>query len=250
MSIESVSAKPLDIGEVLSDTFAVIGRSIVILANLAVMLIGIPAAVTISGVALTPLSPAFAILTLIGSLGLLIGVFLAYGSIFAVAMANLHGQPPHADGLIKIALAKFWPMIGLAILAGLGVFAGCLLLIVPGIVLALAWCVALPALVLENRGIIDSFKRSAALTRNKRWSIFLLLFVVGLVIFIGELVLVAMFGGFQAFVSHETSITNTVVSQLLEVITIPFNAVLITALFNQLRGDAGYGAEAVGKVFA
>jgi hypothetical protein len=31
---------------------------------------------------------------------------------------------------------------------------------------------------------------------------------------------------------------------------VPFGAVLYTALFNQLRGNTGYGAEAVAEVFA
>jgi hypothetical protein len=37
MTIDTVSAKPLEIGVVLGDTFAVIGRNVVVLANIAVM---------------------------------------------------------------------------------------------------------------------------------------------------------------------------------------------------------------------
>jgi hypothetical protein len=250
MSIESISTKPLDIGEVLGDTFGVINRTFVVLANLAVMFVGIPAAISIAGAALTPVSPIFALLTLIGALATLVGVLLGYAAIFLVAMADLHGQPVHVEGLLKTAAGKFWPMFGLAILLAIGVLLGCLLLIVPGLVLAMAWSVAFPVLVLENRGVFDSFKRSAALTRGKRWSIFLLLFVVWLVLFIVELVLMAVFGGLQGLISRTPSLSSTVVSQLIEVVAVPFWAVLSTALFNQLRGKAGYGAEAVAEVFA
>ena len=250
MSIESISSSPLDIGEVLGDTFAVIGRTFVVLANLAVLFVGIPAAVSIAGIALTPVSPVFAILTLVGRLAGLAGVLMGYSAIFMVAMADLHGQTVPTERLLATAAGKFWPMLGLAILLGLAVGVGVVLLIVPGVVLALAWSVAFPALTLEDRGIFDSFRRSAALTRGKRWSIFLLSFIVWLVAFIIELVLLAAFGGFQGLLSPQPPLAATVVSQLLGVITVPFAAVLATALFNQLRGKAGYGAEAVAEVFA
>src|SRR5581483_9637117 len=51
---------------------------------------------------------------------------------------------------------------------------GLLIFIVPGILLALAWCVAAPAEVMERTGVFGSFSRSAALTRNHRAVIFVL----------------------------------------------------------------------------
>jgi hypothetical protein len=108
----------------------------------------------------------------------------------------------------------------------------------------------MPALVLEDRGVFDSFRRSAELTRGKRWSIFLLLFLVGLIGAIIEVVLIALFGGLHGLVSREPSMVDTVLSALFSVISIPFGAVLYTALFDNLRGKQGYGAEAVAEVFA
>ncbi|MGZ6011769.1 MAG: hypothetical protein ACXWK0_08035 [Caulobacteraceae bacterium] len=240
----------MDIGEVLGDTFAVIGRTAVVLANIAVMCLAIPAVIRIAGIVLTPVSPIFGILSLIGSLGTLVGMLFTYATIFQVAMNDLHDQPTTTEAMFKIAARKFWPMAGLAILFGLGVFAGMVLLIVPGVILALAWSVAMPALVLEDRGVFDSFKRSAALTRGKRWSIFLLSFMIGIVIVIAELILFALFGGFNGVLSGQASTASVVLSSLLSVITSPFGAVVSTALLNQLRDKDGYGAEAVAEVFA
>jgi hypothetical protein len=250
MSIDTVSTMPLDIGEVLGDTFAVIRRTFVVLANLAVLFVAIPAAINIAGVALASVSPAFGLLALVGQLATVVGLLLAYAAIFRVAMLDLHGQPVATDGLIRTAAGRFWPLLGLVLLFGLGVVAGCVLLIIPGVIAAMVWSVAMPALVLEDRGVFAAFGRSAALTRGKRWSIFLLFFIVWLVSFIAELVLVILFGGFQAFVARQTSLAGTVVLQLLGVIVVPFWGVMMTALFNRLRGNAGYGAEAVAEVFA
>jgi hypothetical protein len=235
---------------VLGDTFTVIGRTIVVLANLAVLFVGIPAAIRIAGIALTPVSPVFAILTVIGAVANVVGMLFAYASIFQLAMQDLHGQSVSTDTMIKVATAKFWPLLGLIILFGLGALVGTLLLIVPGIVLVLAWSVAMPALVLEDRSVFSAFTRSAELTRHKRWSIFLLYFLVTLVFVVVELVLFSLFGGFQGLLSPQPSMVASVLSGLLSVITVPFAAVLTTSLFNQLRGKTGYGAEAVAEVFA
>ncbi len=250
MSISTASTKLLDIGEVLSDTFAVIRRNFIVLANVSVMLVAIPAAIRISGAALTPVSPIFALLTFIGQLAILVGMLLAYAVIFQIAMQDLHGQAASTDTMFKTALGRFWPLLGLILLIGLGVFAGGILLVVPGVILGLAWAVAMPALVLESRSVFESIGRSAALTRGKRWSIFLLYFLVGLITLIVELVLFAIFGGFQSLISRQPSVTAIVLSSLVSVVSVPFWAVLSTALFDQLRGREGYGAEAVAEVFA
>ena len=250
MSITTSSTKVLDIGEVLSDSFAVTRRSFVLLANVAVMLIAIPAVIRIAGVALTPVSPVFALLSAIGAIAGWIGNLLAYGVIYQIAMQDLHGQTASTDGVFKVALGRFWPLLGLSIVCAVGILLGCVLLIVPGVILGLTWSAAAPALVLEGRGVFDSIKRSADLTRGKRWSIFLLFFLVILVVVIVEMVLLAIFGGFRNLVSAQPSIASTVISSLLSVITVPFGAVLTTALFDALRGGEAYGAEAVAEVFA
>jgi len=195
-------------------------------------------------------SPIFSLVSAIGSVATGVGMLFAYASIFQVAMQDLHGQTISTDAMIRTATRKFWPLLGLALLLTLGVVVGTILLIVPGVILAMAWSVSFPALVLEDRGVFAAFKRSADLTRGKRWSIFLLFFLVFLIIVIIELVLFALFGGLKGLVSPQQSMTVLVLSGLLSVITVPFGAVLNTSLFNQLRGKAGYGTEAVAEVFA
>lgn len=248
MSINTASTRVLDIGEVLSNTFAVIGRSFVVLANISMMFIAIPVAVRIAGVVLTPVSPAFTIVNLIGSLAHLAGTIFATNAIMELTMQDLHGQPMDTGVMFRTARGKFWPALGLVILAVLGVALGCVLLIVPGVILALAWSAAQPALVLEDRGVFDSFGRSIALTRHKRWSIFLLYFLVILITVVVEMLLLAFFGGLQGLIRSNP--ISTVIVSLLSVITTPFGAVMSTALFDELRGREGYGAQAVGEVFA
>ncbi len=250
MSANSVGTKSLDIGTVFSDTFAVIGRNLQVLAMADLLLLGIPVAIEIAGALLTRVSPLFAFVTLVGTLAYLVGLILTYGAVMHAAMQDLHNQPVSFDRMLKVALRKFWPMIGLAILISLGVALGFVLLIVPGVILGLAWSAALPALVVEDRRVMESFKRSAELTRGRRWSIFLLYLVVGIVSIVVEVVLMALFGGFQSFTARTPTTFNTIVAPLLSLVSVPFGGVMSIALFNQLRGKEGYGSEAVAEVFA
>ena len=54
----------------------------------------------------------------------------------------------------------------------------------PGVLLALAWSVAAPVLVMERTGVFGAFTRSAELTRNHRGAIFALAILAGVVGFI------------------------------------------------------------------
>src|SRR5262245_30316282 len=75
------------------------------------------------------------------------------------------------DGVGR-AFSRFFSLVGISILVGLGVGIGFLLLVIPGIILALRWAVAVPACVVENKGPLQSMSRSAELTKGHRWKIF------------------------------------------------------------------------------
>jgi hypothetical protein len=62
-----------------------------------------------------------------------------------------------------------WARFTTGVLIGLGTLA----LIVPGVMLAVRYSLVDPIVVLEGAGASDSRERSSALTRGRRWSIFL-----------------------------------------------------------------------------
>jgi hypothetical protein len=71
-------------------------------------------------------------------------------------------------------------VIGLSLSVGFLVGLACLALIVPGILLAIRWSIAVPVKVLENKSVGESMSRSSELTQGNRGRIFViwLLFVV------------------------------------------------------------------------
>jgi len=70
------------------------------------------------------------------------------------------------------------------IIIGIGVTLGSILCIVPGILLYLAWSVAIPAVVIEKQGPLDALPRSSQLTKGSRGTIFLIFLLIAVITFI------------------------------------------------------------------
>jgi hypothetical protein len=98
-----------------------------------------------------------------------------------VAVSDVHLERPvtigSALGSIKGRLFQL-TLIMVAVWIGVGV--GLALLIIPGIIFALMWSLTIPVAVLERQGLRGATSRSAALTKDNRGRIFLivLLFLV------------------------------------------------------------------------
>lgn len=123
-------------------------------------------------VALVLLIPAAIIQVLLGNGGL--GALVSF-IVQIVATAWLAGsvirivQDIHGDGQVDYSvgelLGSVWPrllaIIGLQILLSIIIGIGIVLFIIPGIILALVLVVALPSLIVEDKGVFDSMSRSA-----------------------------------------------------------------------------------------
>jgi hypothetical protein len=131
-------------------------------------------------------------LTLVFSLG--IGSMSWAGSLDGM-IRIARGEQTSVGACFQAGIAKFLPVLGLTILWGLGVGLGWILLIVPGIILMMMWSVALPALIGENLGIIESFGRSRELTKGSRLVIFGLLLVALIIVYLPMLLLGGVIGG-------------------------------------------------------
>jgi len=124
------------------------------------------------------------LMTLVWSMGaLLLTVIVSAASQAAtvVAVSQVHLDRPASvmDSFSRVK-GEIGGVIWLSFLVGLGVGAGFIALIVPGVLLALMWSLAVPAKILENRGATDAMSRSSDLTKGDRGRIFViwLLFIV------------------------------------------------------------------------
>jgi hypothetical protein len=119
-----------------------------------------------------------------GALALQVVVGSASQAATVVAVSEVHLDRPAgvADSFLKVK-GQIPGVIGLSLLVGLVAGVASLAFIVPGIYLFVMWSLAVPAKILENKGITDAMSRSSDLTQGNRWRIFiiwLLFFVLSL----------------------------------------------------------------------
>jgi hypothetical protein len=184
-----VLIEPFDIGRVMGESFAVFGREGRPVALLALLLVGLPQAIWAMVLRfVTPLVPVASLGTggnlqtdrLIGMLRtfpltLIAGMLalLLCSVVFYVAATRFWAQRGEGRGgtltdAIRVVPGLLLPTFAVALLAYVGVVALLMLFVVPGVVMALSWFVAVPVMVNERTGIIEALRRSRALAMGSR----------------------------------------------------------------------------------
>jgi glycerophosphoryl diester phosphodiesterase family protein len=102
-----------------------------------------------------------------------VGTTLVQGALVEVVDDEHRGQAPRglAD-LYRSSGSRLGSMLAVSILMGIGVGLGLVLLIVPGILLAIRWAVATPVVMLEGLGARAAMRRSQELVRGHRKDVF------------------------------------------------------------------------------
>ena len=80
----------------------------------------------------------------------LLATFLATAAAYRLVADAYLGRPVDPAASLRFGLRRVGSVIWVSVLAGLGIFVGLLLLVVPGVYLAVAWSVAIPVLLGEN----------------------------------------------------------------------------------------------------
>jgi hypothetical protein len=197
---DAVATQSFDFARVGSQISALIGRNFVPFATLAALLGGVPTfLIAIFQMMMQP-DPANALAAssmgvgaifvgLVLTLMAVLPAFVLQATLTRAAIDDLSGKPVSIPNALQVGIANLFPLFGLAILSGLGVAIGMMLLIVPGLILATCWLVASPALVVERLGIFQAMQRSLDLSRGHRWALFgiivlfyIVMIVVGLIV--------------------------------------------------------------------
>jgi hypothetical protein len=105
--------------------------------------------------------------------GQMLAATLIYGTVM-----ELRGMRASVGKCIQIGLVRALPVMLTAIVAGLAIVVGVILLVVPGIIVMTILYVAIPVAVVERPGVMASLSRSSELTSGYRMRIFGLVFVV------------------------------------------------------------------------
>ena len=153
-----IDGKRFDIGRVIQRTFSAIRRNWAVFLAGSAVLVGAPSLLMSSGQADLMLigngtiSPAAAFGTFaLGMLLYLVGYYLLQGMMLKAAINGFSGKSTPLGTALNVGLRNALPLFALGILAGLGMGLGFILLIVPGVILAVMWIVVAPVLVAERR---------------------------------------------------------------------------------------------------
>ncbi len=179
------------VGTVLQNTVAAIGRYWRALAPVALALGFLDALVS---VLLRSIAPDVDPTTPPGSIDvgsvatqLLFGSLLAFAIslIISAVMFNLVAEAdetgtPDVNRAFEATMGRIWSLVGLVLLSTLAVFVGFLLLILPGIWVAVSLAPSIAVLFLEGRGAVDSFQESFRLVKGSWWPVFGILIIFGI----------------------------------------------------------------------
>ncbi len=256
MTAIAAAAPHFGMNAVVSRMFGAVKRNLAVFAALAILFVGIPSALNQwaqlqqakDGASDANAGAMFALM-LAGWVASFIGTYVLQAAVVHGTVADLNGRRASLGECVRTGFRNFWVLVGISIVTGVLGGLGLLLLIVPGVILLLRWSVSVAVAVVERRGVSDSMRRSAELTRGHRgailvlWLIYVLLFglsalIAGVIVAVG----MALQGDHAILQSVGISIVQTVLAL--------FGAAGAASIYYELRAiKEGIGPEALAAVF-
>ena len=164
-----------------------------------------------------------------------IGSIVASAAAVLIAAGAYAGVPPDWRLATRVGIRRLLALIVSTIVAGVLIAIGFVLVIVPGIFLAVSFAVVWEALMIEGIGPMESIKRSWRLVAGERWRLFgagLLMIIIAAVVFgIISVVLFLILSGLG--MSSESA--GYLVQQVATLLSIPLTAAVGTVFYLDLR---------------
>jgi hypothetical protein len=165
----------------------------------------------------------------------------------------LRGRQVSIGECLSEGLKRLGPALGVAILAGIGIAVGMVLLVVPGLILATMWAAAVPVAVVEQLGVTASLSRSSELTRERRWRVFGAILVAGIIsILVGGVIggILGLFGGVSGVTGAFQAAPFAIVIWIVTAMTQAFSACVFATVYYFLRRDKeGIDIHQIASVF-
>jgi hypothetical protein len=202
-------------------------------------LIGLAAVVYVA-VAVLSLVAALAL----GAFGVVLAGLISFLATFWTEAALVEAVQDIRDGRADLGIGETFQrvrprlgaVIGVSILAGLGIALGFVLLIVPGLILLTLWSLIVPVIVLEGTPAMQAFGRSRDLVRGHAMGVFGVI-VLAFLLLLGVTIVVAIILAPIGNNGLRQSLSNLVSG----VLTAPLYALVATVLYFRLRAASGDG---------
>ncbi len=263
MDISVARPQRFDIGDVVSGTFGLIRRNAVIFLLLGLLLTVLPTllytwaalhATNWMTMAIKGYAPP-RWYWILSSLALNIAAYLLQqAAMVRVAMADLDGRRSSIGECLSGSLRFILPLLVVGISFWIIFSIAFLLLIVPALIFAASYSLAVPVTVIERVGVSKAFSRSAALTRGHLWSIFALFVVFFIAFYVVEIALAGLFRGFGVFhprgINTPATFTFIIISPLIQMVSNVISQAGLVTIYNHLRAiKEGIVPQSVASVF-
>ena len=180
---------------------------------------------------------ALLLAVLLGWVGAVFGALIGLAGVFwlqgALVIAIDDVRDGRADLSVRETLNRVLPRLNTltfaGLLAALGITIGFLLLIVPGLILITLWLLIVPAIMLENRGVFESFGRSRQLVSGHGWNVF------GVIVLTVAILIAVNIGLSLVEAAFDSSWLNLLLDIASQTVTAPFLALAWTITYYELR---------------
>ncbi len=233
--------RPLEIGDLLDETFRMYRRHFLLFAGLSVIL-SIPSAALssfsyyalFSGLLLqagtatadqTLLQAGTLVLYLVGALIALALVPFFYGAVTYAACESALGRPVTPAGVLSGVLRRYFPLLGYWLLIGLMLVAFCLIPL--WIWIWVGWAVVMPLMFIENLGLGAAMGRSWRLVQGRWWRTFFTLLLMFIIWFVARTAL-------RAFIVLAQSLLQLVIPTVAALWIAAASSVIVGSLVNPL----------------
>ena len=237
--------RPLEISDLLDETFRMYRRHFVLFAGISVLL-SLPAAalsglafgllgglVQTSGTSTAPDLSVFTVMLPVLALASLLGIGLSpfsYGAVMFAAAESAMGRPVSAASILRGVGRRYFALLGYWLLFFVSLFVSLILCVLPVVLwtwIFVMWIVATPAMFVENIGLGAAFGRSRMLVQGRWWRTFLALFLLAIVFYFVRLAL-------SAFVEIAQLLLDLVVSPFVAAAVASASAEVVDALVNPI----------------
>jgi uncharacterized membrane protein len=148
-------------------------------------------------------------------LGIVASIVYSGALIKAVSLAEA-GQKIKIGEVFGLAYHKFWQLLGTSLLGALFIFLGLILLIIPGLALAIYFQFMLYIVIFENKSGFEALKRSYEIVKGHFWWVVLILLIVGII---------------QGLIG-----SIPYVNSILMFFILPFTQIIIYLIYRDLKG--------------
>ena len=230
--------RPRDLNALIGTTFALYRRHLKTFLTIAVVVV-VPDGLIVSGIGLGQLTapyqddPAVERELFEFLVAALVTTPLITAMHVTAVMDVARGEAPSARRSIAAGLEAFAPVLAAMVMYVLGVIAGFILLIVPGVYLAVRWYFVTQVVVVDGRRGVEVLERSGQLVRGNWWRVLGIAIVFNLIV---ALLTVPIAAGVQAAAeaadAQAVMLAGTILTQIL---TLSFLALATTLLYFDLR---------------